>query len=151
MPDYQKAKIYKIISQNTDKIYIGSTTKHYLSTRLAHHKCVYNKWKKGEHHKITSFDIIQFDDCKIILIENYPCNTKEELEAREYHHIKENNDLIVNSHMPSRTKKKYEEEHKEHLETKRKQWREENKEHLKEYKKQWAIKNKIKKQQIDIE
>jgi hypothetical protein len=137
MPDYQKGKIYKIISSNTDNIYIGSTTKQYLSTRLAHHVCVYKKWLNQEHHKLNSFDILQFGDYKIILIENFPCNSKEELEAREYHYIKENNELTTNTHMPTRTKKQYALEHKEHLKVKGDEWREENKEHVREYKKLW--------------
>ena len=33
MPDYQKGKIYKIISNETDDVYIGSTTQS-LSLRL---------------------------------------------------------------------------------------------------------------------
>ena len=48
MPDYQQSKIYKIVSPNTDKIYIGSTTKQYLSSRMAHHICLYKKWLNGE-------------------------------------------------------------------------------------------------------
>jgi hypothetical protein len=149
MSNYQQGKIYKIVSANTDKIYIGSTTKQYLSSRIAHHKCVYKKWLKGEHHKLNSFDVLEFGDCKIILIESFPCNTKAELEAREYHHIKENNEITTNTHMPSRTRDMYEIEHKEYLEEKRKEWREVNKEHIRKYKREWA-KQKRAKQNIEI-
>ena len=142
MPNYQQSKIYKIISPHTDKIYIGSTTKQYLSTRFAHHMCVYKKWLNGEFHKINSFDILEFGDCKIILIETFPCNTKAELEAREYHHIKENKELTTNTHMPSRTKKQYALEHKDEIEVYQQNWRAENKEKYDEARKKWADKNR---------
>jgi hypothetical protein len=142
MPDYQQSKIYKIVSPNTDKIYIGSTTKQYLSSRMAHHVCAYKKWLNGEHHKLNSFDVLEFGDCKIILIEPFPCNTKEELEAREYHYIKENKELTTNTHMPSRTKKVYAIEHKAEIAEYQKKWNEENKEKLNKAKQKWADENR---------
>lgn len=149
MSNYQQGKIYKIVSANTDKIYIGSTTKQYLSSRIAHHICVYKKWLKGEHHKLNSFDVLEFGDCKIILIESFPCNSKAELEAREYHHIKENKAFTTNTHMPSRTKKLYALEHKDEVKEYQKQWREDNKEKQRIYKREWA-KQKRAKQNIEI-
>lgn len=80
---YQNGKIYKIVSDQTDKIYVGSTVQKRLSTRLATHKNQYRKWKEGKFKKIRSFDILQHDDHKIVLIEKYPCKSKEELYARE--------------------------------------------------------------------
>ena len=44
---YQKGKIYKILNNKTDKIYIGSTTSA-LSQRLAQHKVKHKKYLKGE-------------------------------------------------------------------------------------------------------
>ncbi len=142
MPDYQQSKIYKIVSPNTDKIYIGSTTKQYLSSRLAVHKSQYKKWLSGNFHKLNSFDLLEFGDCKIILIEPFPCNTKEELEAREYHYIKENKELTTNTHMPSRTKKVYAIEHKAEIAEYQKKWKEENKEKLNKAKQKWADENR---------
>lgn len=37
MPDYSKGKIYKLCSNQTDNVYIGSTTQE-LSFRLSDHK-----------------------------------------------------------------------------------------------------------------
>jgi hypothetical protein len=142
MTNYQQGKIYKIISENTDKIYIGSTTKQYLSSRMAHHVCAYKKWLNGEFHKLNSFDILEFGDCKIILIETFPCNTKAELEAREYHHIKENKELTTNTHMPTRTKKEYALEHKAETAEYQKKWKAENKEKLNEAKQKWVDENR---------
>lgn len=83
MPNYQLSKIYKIVSNQTNKIYIGSTTNPYISQRFSQHKCNYKKWQLGKQHYLTSYEIVKYDDAKIILIESYPCNIVEELLARE--------------------------------------------------------------------
>ena len=80
MSNYQRGKIYKIISQETEKIYIGSTSLKYLSERFAHHRCTFNNQLI---HKISSAEILKFNDAKIILIETFPCNSKDELHSRE--------------------------------------------------------------------
>ena len=105
--NYKKSKIYKLVSSQTDKIYIGSTTKT-LAQRLAGHKyhCKNNK-------QISAKELVKFDDCKIILIEIFECNTVEELRAREYQLIQENKNICVNLHMPSRTKKDWYNDNKE--------------------------------------
>jgi len=82
--DYQKGKIYKIISE--DKIYIGSTVEK-LCSRFGGHKSKYKGYLKGIGEYTTSFELIKNNDCKIILIELYPCNSKEELLMREQYWI----------------------------------------------------------------
>ena len=44
--DYSKTKIYKIWSPLGDKIYVGATTKNYLSERMTAHRHAYNICKK---------------------------------------------------------------------------------------------------------
>ena len=61
--NYNNGKIYKIINENSETVYIGSTTQ-VLCQRYTRH-----------HHKAQNH--------KIILIENYSCNSKEELCKRE--------------------------------------------------------------------
>ena len=46
MVNYGNAKVYKIWSTAGDKIYIGSTTKEYLSQRMDKHRSGYKQWKK---------------------------------------------------------------------------------------------------------
>ena len=80
MTDYSKTKIYKIESHIGDKVYVGSTCKQYLSQRFQQHKKDFQRWKDGKHHRITSYEL--FDDygpenCQIILIEEYPCISKD--------------------------------------------------------------------------
>ena len=82
MPDYNKGKIYKLVADGTDDIYIGSTTQK-LYKRLAVHKC------KATHGNIdcTSRFLFEQGNVKIILIEDYPSERKEQLIARERYWI----------------------------------------------------------------
>jgi hypothetical protein len=80
---YQRGKIYKIVCNDTNKIYIGSTTEHYLSNRLKRHRLDYRKHLNGKHRYITVYEILQNDNYVIELIELYPCNSKDELFMRE--------------------------------------------------------------------
>ena len=86
MNKYENGKIYKIVSKQTPYIYIGSTHQP-ITNRLSGHKSQYKLWKNGKCAYLTSFKIVQYDDVEIILIENYPCNNKEELEIREKYYI----------------------------------------------------------------
>lgn len=83
MPDYGKGKIYKIISPQTKKIYVGSTCLGHLSRRLAKHKYSYDAWKQGKKHYGSSFELMKQKKYAIILLETYPCNSKDELRSRE--------------------------------------------------------------------
>jgi hypothetical protein len=115
--DYSKSKIYKIEVQNgdveCDTVYIGSTTKE-LGHRMNIHKCNYKNWKSGKTNKLMSYEL--FDDfgvenCKIDLIELFPCDTKEDLLERECYYQKLYK--CNNKCMAGRTKKQYREDNKE--------------------------------------
>ena len=88
MPNYQNSQIYKLVSNMTSDIYIGSCLMR-LSTRLSNHK---SKDNKCASKKLFVDDAI----VTIVLIENFACNTKNELKARELHHITTNNCINVN-------------------------------------------------------
>lgn len=111
MPNYQNGKIYKLVSNVSDKVYYGSTTQS-LSLRKSGHKKTYNKIKKGDvkRGKVSSFDLFEEGDVDIVLIENFPCESKEELHARERHYI-ENNECL-NKNIPGRTRKEWKEQNK---------------------------------------
>ena len=132
MPDYQKAKIYKLWSpQGTeDEIYIGSTTDE-LRKRKNQHKCKNNKCKS----KIL-FE--KYDDIRIEVIEEYPCNSKAELLKKEGEYIR--NNKCLNKIIPDRTPKEWREDNKERIE----KYREDNKEKTQEYHKE-LYKNNIEK------
>jgi len=103
---YEKGKIYKIISDTTDKIYIGSTCQP-LSKRHHRHKMNFNSFINGKRRYSTSVEIIKLGNTNIILLENFPCNSKEELFSRERYYIEINKDKVVNKIIPTRTTKEY--------------------------------------------
>ena len=86
MPDYQLGKIYKIECNVTGKVYIGSTCEPTLARRLASHVGHYRCYLKGTFYNfISSFKIFENGNYCIVLLEKYPCDTKDELLARERH------------------------------------------------------------------
>lgn len=128
---YSRGKIYKLVSDVTDQIYIGSCCVP-LRKRLCIHKGKFNKTKSKELFKLGG-------KVEIILIEEFPCKSKMELERRERFHI-ENNDC-VNRVLPARTKtelqeyqKKYREINKIMIAERNKEYYEANREALCEYK-----------------
>ena len=90
---YQRGKIYKIVSNSTKEVYYGSTVEKTLSNRLAGHRSHFKIWLYGNGHYISSFEILKHHDEKIVLVENFPCNTKYELCAREQYYI-DTNDCV---------------------------------------------------------
>lgn len=127
MPNYQNGKIYKITGGGL--VYYGSTIQ-LLSQRLSGHKKNYKNFKKGKATNITSFQLLDFEDCCITLVELCPCNNKEELLARERFWIE--NNVCVNKHIPLQTHAEYYQKHKEEFAERQKKWREENLEKCKE-------------------
>ena len=143
MPDYQKSKIYKLWSPSNNLVYYGSTVQS-LSQRLTEHLCNYNK-NKGLSSKI----VLECEDYKIELVEDFPCNNRQQLLKKEGEYIKNNE--CVNKNIAGRTQKewnetehriqylkKYYEKNKEHIN----QYYEKNKEDKKEYGKQYRLKQK---------
>jgi hypothetical protein len=123
---FNNAKIYKIVSDQTDKIYIGSTTKK-LSVRLNRHRNCYKRWQNDKFNYVTSFELIKLGDSKIILIEEYPCETNENLRKREQYYINLNKDVCVNKFKAFITdtekiqyKKQYNDSNKEEILVKKK-------------------------------
>jgi len=105
MPDFKRSKIYKITSG--DLTYIGSTTQSTLARRLSNHLTDYKQWKAGKRYGCSSFPLIETGQYEITLIELCPCNSKDELTARERFHIETNK--CVNKYIPGRTMKEWRE------------------------------------------
>ena len=140
MVNYQLGKIYKIVDNTNGNIYIGSTCEPTLSRRLAQHKATYNQYVKGNSTFVTSFEILKNGSYEIVLIESYPCNSKDELHSREKFYIE--NNTCVNKYIPTRTKNEYYEANKEQIREYQKQYNETNKEHRQEYYRQYNEQNK---------
>jgi hypothetical protein len=111
MPNYANSKIYKITGG--DLTYIGSTTAPTLATRLAQHRKSYKLWKEGNGRLVTSFQLIETGDYQITLVESCPCNSRDELTARERYWIE--NTVCVNKYIPGRTMKEYQEANRDKI------------------------------------
>lgn len=81
MPNYAKGKVYIIRSQSTDQVYIGVTTQP-LAIRFGKHKAGESRADSGVQ------SILEAGGAYIELLERYPCNSREELAAREKHWIR---------------------------------------------------------------
>jgi hypothetical protein len=141
--DFKNGRIYKITSNSTDKIYIGSTCQP-LSKRIVDHRCDYKRFVNGKRGKTTSFELIALGDAIITLIEDYPCERKEQLHARERYHIELNKDICVNKNIPTRTHKEYYQDNKEHITEYHIEYKKINKEKIVEYRKEYKQVNKEK-------
>ncbi len=136
---YSKGKIYKlcskIINDNEEQlIYIGSTIEPYLCNRLCKHKAKYKRCLNEFNDYISSYKLFEkygINGVSIILIENYPCNSKQELEAKERWYIE--NNICVNKNIPTRTEQEYNAENKEIIKMKKKEFYIENKDKILEY------------------
>ena len=82
---YKNGKIYKITDNTNGNIYYGSTQKT-LNRRLSDHKYDYKRREK-EGNVRTSSSIICNNDFTMELVEDYPCNSRKELEERESYYI----------------------------------------------------------------
>ena len=79
MPNYANGKLYKIVSDFTDKIYIGSTTQP-LSKRHHENKSKYDGFTSNEkesYHYVSVFEIMKIGSTGIVLIEDFPCKSRE--------------------------------------------------------------------------
>jgi Uri superfamily endonuclease len=139
MPDYQRGKIYKIWSPSKNLVYYGSTVQS-ISQRLTDHLKDFNKYTENKKRYYTSYLVLECDDYKIELVEDYPCNNKAQLHRKEGEYIKTND--CVNKVVAGRTKKEYRADNIEHL-TKLNQTRYNNKhEEILNEKKQYYILNR---------
>jgi group I intron endonuclease len=150
---YSKGKIYRLICENEE--YIGSTCDT-LSKRLHRHK---NEAKRTGSKVYRHINDKGWDNANMVLLEEYPCNSKLELERRERYWIEERLPSL-NTNVPTRTiqeyrkvnaektkeyfktyyeenkqsiqenNKAYREEHKGQIATNQKSYREDNKERL---------------------
>jgi hypothetical protein len=120
MVNYSNGKIYKIepnCEHEEEEIYIGSTTKQYLSQRMEKHRSSYKYWKEGKCGKTNSFILFEkygVENCNIILLEYINAQSKDELTAKEAEYIK--NYKCINKFLPFRTNEERKEYIKEYYE-----------------------------------
>jgi len=138
---YQRGKIYKIITSNSNDVYIGSTT-YTLKRRLGGHVYAYKK-QKGNG---SSFIILRQGNYSIQLIKDFPCNSRRELVCEEGKYIQSMD--CVNLLVAGRTKKEwgveYYEKHKNNMKKKYHNCSEEKKEDRKLKYKKYCQDNEMK-------
>ena len=160
MNRYEFSKIYQIVDVGFNKCYIGSTTET-LSQRMARHREHYKAHMSGGNRKhersMMLFDEFGIDNCKILLIKDFPCNSRAELEREEGREILNNIDMCVNKNVVGRTRQEYYHDNQERLLENKKEHRlnniekykekdrkynENNKEKISERQKKWYEQNK---------
>lgn len=127
MSKYNRGKIYSIIAPN-GYCYIGSTIQS-LSDRFTNHKSNFKRWIDNRATKTSVYDLfIQSgpDNCKIELIENFPCDSRADLERREGEIIK--NTKCINKVIAGRKSEEYRRDNAEILSKKFKEFYNKNKE-----------------------
>ena len=157
MANYQNGTIYKIVCKDksiTD-CYVGSTTSH--SKRKSAHKSKCNN-KNDKHYNYPVYRFIRdnggIDNWEFVLLEDYPCRNKKQLNIRERFWFEKLN-ATLNDRYPERgeeEKKEYHknyseeyyEENKEEILEKAKEYYEENKEKFSERNEKYRQKNKEK-------
>ena len=98
MPDYSRSKIYKLQCDD-GHFYIGST-KNELRKRLQDHK---GDSKRHDSKVYQHINAIGWERVRIVLIEEFSCETRDELRRKEDEHIQlhENNPLCLNNNRTS--------------------------------------------------
>ena len=157
MQRYEHGKIYKIVDVGLNKCYYGSTTEP-LSKRMERHRRCYKQYLESGKVDTNSrilFSEYGIENCKIFLVEDFPCDTKEQLLRREGEYIR--NNACVNKQVAGRTHKEYHDEFNDYLKVKQreriqrnkaqiraqsKEYRETEKEHIKERGKLYYQQNK---------
>jgi predicted GIY-YIG superfamily endonuclease len=130
--DYSKSVIYKLCCKDPliEDIYIGSTTN--MKVRKGHHKSLCN----NQIYKTYNYQFIRenggFENWDMIMIEEYSCNSKKELEKRERYWIDELKPSL-NSIRPYISKEELKKLKKKHIENNKeyqKKYRDKNKEKI---------------------
>jgi hypothetical protein len=143
--DYSNGRIYfiePICEHEDNEFYYGSTIQK-LCKRMDKHRRDFKSWKDDNKRKIMCFELFEkygIENCKIELVELVPCNSLEELRAREGFYIR--NNKCVNKCIPHRTPIERYEDNKEQISEKHKQYYEENKEEHNKKTQLWYKNNK---------
>ena len=131
MNNFQDGKIYKVVNKINSEIYVGSTTMD-LDKRMIKHKC--DAKQRPHLSKFYTFmNETGIDNFEIELIEDYPCETKEELRKREGKIIKAMATLNqrIAGRTPAEYSKEYRPKNKDKINKRRNERRKENPEKTK--------------------
>ena len=113
--DYQKSIIYKICCKDVSitDCYVGSTTN--LSRRKPQHKTCCNN-ERGKKYHLNVYQFIRdhggWENWSMVVVEESPCESKNQLHTRERYHMELLNSTL-NSSIPTRTCKEYQRNYRE--------------------------------------
>ena len=142
MVKQDNGKIFKVQDIGGEMVYYGSTNESYLCRRMDSLRSQYNQWKGGKPCKGVVFQIFEkygIANCVIVLVENFVCDSKDELKARVSFYIQSNECVNkIASWTRSVSDKKY---YIKHADEKQK-YRDDNKEKSCEYSREYRINNK---------
>jgi len=99
---YAKSYIYGIKCYTTGELYIGSSYEK-LQRRLTKHIVDlrgYMGITPAYRNYRSSFEVLMNDNYKIFKLEDYPCNSKLELETRESLWIQKYRNMVCNKRIP---------------------------------------------------
>lgn len=131
MPDYSKGVIYQVISPNHPEPYIGSTTQPLCKRMVGH---------RGPSNVCRSRIVIEAGDAYIELIEEFPCDNRQQLNKREGEIIRER--ACVNHVIAGRTSKEWRQDNNDAVKEYRKTYRKANLEEILAEKRAYHIANK---------
>lgn len=80
MVNYKNGKLYKLTNSVNDDIYIGSTAETTLARRMTNHR---KDAKTRKSYLYQQMRLIGIENFKIVLLEDYPCENKDQLRAKE--------------------------------------------------------------------
>ena len=100
MVNYENAKIYKLVCDDKELIYYGSTAQKNLNARFKNHRCT---------PPLSCKQMFDVGNVKIVLVEECPCSSRAEMLIRERYYIE--NNVCLNLRTPIITKKEYDERH----------------------------------------
>ncbi len=131
MVNYQNSRVYKLVSDIDNKVYIGATT-----TRLCRRRAQHRSMAKIKPNRpvYKHFNEIGWDHVFIVLIEKYPCADKEELHKKERWYI-DHTEATLNKQLPTRTDKEYRDDHCDEI----LQYRKDHRDEIIEYRKKLVI------------
>lgn len=143
---YENSKIYKIICNETNRQYIGSTI-NTLQHRLKDHILSKKSKEKNNSKQYNCASHQILDNCRIELIEEYKCKNLDELRIREQYHI-ENNDCINSIRAKGIGKARYDENYRKNNRDKimknKREYYKNNRDKVNKYKREYYKKNRDK-------
>ena len=138
---YAGGKIYKIVDNETNEVYFGSTIEKTVALRIGKHRSGFKMWKNGKYGYCKSFDILERNNYSYYLVELFPCNSKDELHRREGYYIL--NFPNINKLIAGRTYTEWYQTNSVKLAEQHKQYHQDNKVQILEQHKKYYQDNKV--------